>query len=220
MAANIPIVVDYTVGNQRAIIRLQKGYYNPSKAQTLFARLKEYDASGLTDEGIFRGNEWTSERKTIQISDPGVSRYRYPGSNAKHTEPFDKYPTIEQLRQDLLTRTNYQLNFMLYNSYTKNASLGWHSDKESNMVTQSPIISWSFGFPRRFRVRTKDDKHTILFDGWLESGDLLIMEQDCQELTEHCIWKLTKTELKHFGSVSDDQMFRINVTGRTMYVKN
>ena len=205
----IPIVVNHVVGNKRAIIRFQKGYYTPQQAEALFVQLKDYNTRGLTDGGIFRGKHWESERSTIQIADPGVPLYKYTGSRATATEPFADYPVMEQLRQELLTRTGYTLNFMLYNSYTKNATLGWHSDKEKNMIACSPIISWSFGFPRRFRVRTKDADHTILWNGWLESGDLLTMEEDCQELTEHCIWELTKTELKEIGDVAEDQMLML-----------
>jgi hypothetical protein len=204
----IPIIIDYVVNNKHAMIRLKKGYYDSIEASTLFNQLKNYDAHAINDGINFLGTTWESERKAIQIADSGVPLYDYPGSRATHTESFTNYPVIEQLRHDLLSRTGYQLNSMLYSSYTKNAMLDWSSDKD--IVARSPIISWSFGFPRRFCIRTKDNGHTMLFDDWLESGDLLILEGDCQELIEYCVPKLTETE--------NDQTFHINITGRT--VKN
>lgn len=213
----IPIVVNYVVGVERAIVRLQKGYYNMEQAGILFAELALYNTRGKIDGGLFYGKQWESERVTIQVADAGVPLYKYTGSRATSTESFDNYPTIQRIREDVRFRTGYDYNFALYNSYTKNAVLGWHSDKETNMVKCAPIISLSFGFPRRFRVRVKDS-HEILLDIWLESGDLLIMEEDCQKLTEHCVWNLTNKELNHFIGISDENMYRINLTGRTMIV--
>lgn len=213
----LTVVVNSVVGEKRAIIRLQKAYYNGEQAQALFTELTDYNTRGLIDGGLFRGKQWESERATIQVADAGVPLYKYTGSRPTKTEPFDYYPAIQRIRQDVRQRTGYDYNFTLYNSYTKDAVLGWHSDKEKNMVARSPIISLSFGFPRRFRVRAKES-HDILLDIWLEAGDLLIMEEDCQELTEHCVWNLTKKELEHFTGIPDEQMFRINLTGRTMVV--
>lgn len=213
----LTVVANHVVGNKRAIVRLQKGYYNVEEAQALFTELADYNTRGVIDGGLFRGKQWESERVTIQVADLGVPLYKYGGSRATKTEPFDDYPGIQRIRQDICTRTGYDYNFTLYNSYTKNTVLGWHSDKENNMVACSPIIILSFGFPRRFRVRAKDS-HDILLDIWLEAGDLLIMEEDCQELTEHCVWNLTKKEVEHFMGIPDEQMFRINLTGHTMVV--
>jgi hypothetical protein len=201
---------------QNASVRYEKEFFTPEDSIVLLKELRSYDEDGLNDGGTMYGVNWISGRKTIQISDPGVPVYKYTGSSAKHTEPIDKYPAIEKIRRILYDKTGIWFNFCLYNSYPLDSKLGWHSDNEKNMVSQSPIGSLSFGFKRRFRVRNTAT-HDILFDEFLESGSLLIMEDGCQSITEHCIWALTEKQMEDIkAEYSEEETFRINLTFRRM----
>jgi alkylated DNA repair dioxygenase AlkB len=91
-------------------------------------------------------------------------------------------------------------------------ALGWHSDDEADMVSGKPIASISLGDLRRFRVRSKADNE-VVWDRKLDHGSLVVMEGRCQELTQHCIWKLSETDVKE-GDVRFG--LRINLTFRVM----
>ena len=73
----IPIVVDFKHNGLRAVIRYTPLFYSSDETVSLFEQLRSYDGKGLLDGGVFRGNEWESERRTIQIADPGVPLYKY-----------------------------------------------------------------------------------------------------------------------------------------------
>jgi alkylated DNA repair dioxygenase AlkB len=220
---------------QHAVVRYDKTFFTPEEAAEFYKELRAYDRDGLNDGGNMYGVKWQSGRKTIQVSDPGVPVYKYTGSSAKKTEPFTNYPAIERIRDILLDRTGYMFNFCLYNSYPLDSKLGWHSDNEKNMlaryryfknvVAPSPIGSLSFGFKRRFRVRTIGDTpglgaRSSVLDEFLESGSFLIMEEGCQQLTEHCIWTLTEKQMEaikaEIGPGWEEETIRINLTYRMM----
>lgn len=199
-----------------AVVRYEKEFFTPSEASALLKELKAYDKDGLHDGGNMYGVRWQSGRKTIQVADPGVPVYKYTGSSATKTEPFDNYPTLKKIRATLYDRTGYWFNFCLYNSYPLDSKLGWHSDNEKNMVELSPIGSLSFGFERRFRVRMIDT-HEVVFDEFLDSGSLLLMESGCQKLTEHCIWSLTEKQIEDiYAKEWEEGTIRINLTFRMM----
>lgn len=204
---------------RHVVVRYENEFFSPEEAAELLVGLREYNVHGLNDGGNMYGVQWLSGRKTIQVSDPGVPVYKYTGSSAKHTEPFADYPILEYIRDILYKRTGYRFNFCLYNSYPLDSKLGWHSDAEKNMVDLSPIASLSFGFERRFRIR-KMEGHEVVFDKPLESGSLLLMEEGCQKITEHCIWPLTEKQMEEikasYGVDWEVETFRINLTYRMM----
>jgi len=223
----LPVVVDITKQYQtavaetggceivslKAIIKYETNFFSKTESASLLKRLCAYAKDGLHDKGNMYGVDWISDRKTIQIGDEGVPVYKYTGSSATETIRFERYPTIKSIREIVYERTGVWCNFCLYNHYISSAKLGWHSDNERNMVPRSPIVSFSFGFRRRFRVRDTET-HEIVFDDYLESGSILIMEEDCQALTEHCIEKLTKKETKALDE--NEENIRVNLTLRRM----
>ncbi len=213
----IPITIDLEKNvdgvDLRALVRYQRKFFSVTQSEILLKKLCAYGDHGLHDGGNMYGVEWESERKTIQVGDIGVSVYKYKGSSATETIRFENYPAIKYIRQIVYDRTGIWCNFCLYNHYTTRAKLGWHSDNEKNMVPRSPIVSFSFGFRRRFRVR-ETTAHEILFDDHLDSGSILVMDEDCQALTEHCIMELTKKETDALDE--NEENIRINLTLRQM----
>ena len=201
--------------------------YLDKKADDLYLDLVGWQSSAKQESGVMYGEMWTSERRTIQIADPGVRTYKYSGSSAGTTVGFQECQPVSEVRDALLKDTKVRYNFCLVNFYPvvftddetpdlqATPSLGWHSDDEKDMVPKAPIASISLGDVRRFRVRTKAG-HEIVWDHKLDHGSLVIMEGECQELTQHCIWKMSKTDVKD-GDVRFG--LRINLTFRVMKVE-
>jgi alkylated DNA repair dioxygenase AlkB len=83
-------------------------------------------------------------------------------------------------------------NSVLLNLYRNgNDSVAWHADDEPELGINPLIASVSFGQPRRFDVRHKQD-HKLKYSIELENGSLLIMKGDLQHNWEHQIPKSTK----------------------------
>jgi alkylated DNA repair dioxygenase AlkB len=210
-AVAFPKVID----SDGAIVRYAPHYIPPQKALEIFKRLKKYEGDADHAQGITpAGKPYIAERKTLQVSDVGVRAYKFNGATASETEPFSKYPEIQRLRTKVYEDTGDWCNFCLYNAYTPEAKLGWHSDSEKDMVEGSTIISLSFGDVRRFRIRRKDN-HNIVKELYLESGSLLTMEGECQKIMDHSVWDMTKKEL----DTSVVHGLRINLTFRVMKPK-
>lgn len=85
--------------------------------------------------------------------------------------------------------TQSSFNSCLLNLYRGGAdSLAWHSDNEPLYGPQPTIASVSFGTPRDFLLRRKDDR--LQKHCWtLGCGDLLIMQGSTQQFWEHSVPK-------------------------------
>ena len=206
----LPKVIDV----DGALVRYADHYIPEDEALTIFKKLRTHEdmarhATGYTP----KGTPYVSDRKSIQISDPGIRAYKFNGSTAIATESFDNFPIVKKLRSRIYQDTGIWSNFCLYTAYTPEAKLGWHSDSETDMLEGSTIVSLSFGDVRRFRVRQKSD-HSKVHDFYLKSGSLLTMEGTCQKIMDHCVWDIT---LKEEQSIVHG--LRINLTFRSMKPK-
>ena len=82
--------------------------------------------------------------------------------------------------------------------------MGWHSDDEKELGKNPTIGSVTFGYPRRFLYREKNN-HNNKFDIELKDGSLLLMKGDFQEKYQHSVPKTAK-------AVGE----RLNLTFRTI----
>jgi alkylated DNA repair dioxygenase AlkB len=93
-------------------------------------------------------------------------------------------------------------NCCLVNWYQPEHSIGLHSDDESEMDSEVPILSLSWGGPRRFLLRPKpkiletnnNQANSKVHELLLQSGDLVIMGGKCQEEFKHEVPKLRKMD--------------------------
>jgi hypothetical protein len=91
-------------------------------------------------------------------------------------------------------------NCCLMNWYHPEHHIGLHSDDESKMDLSVPIMSLSWGGPRRFVLRPKPHMHKAevlvspLYEVLLQDGDLLIMGGKCQQEFKHEVPKLRKKD--------------------------
>lgn len=88
-------------------------------------------------------------------------------------------------------------NCCLVNWYTPDHTIGLHSDDEPEMDTSWPILSLSWGGPRRFLLRPKSpaiQSVQAVHEFWLKDGDLFIMGGKCQDEFKHEIPKVRTTK--------------------------
>jgi alkylated DNA repair dioxygenase AlkB len=197
------------INQDGAVVRYDAGWIDSDRASILLDELKTYEPHAENAEGWIHGKYFVSERRTLQIADPGVRAYKFTGSTATEPEPFSNYPIISGLRDEIFTRLGVRCNFCLYNAYTPDAKLGWHSDSEEDMVPGSVIVSLSFGDVRRFRIRHKSTKK--ITDIYLNPGSILTMERKCQQVMDHCVWDINQKEMANIV-----HSLRINLTFRKM----
>ena len=223
-----------------AKVRTLSGWLSEKESMEIFHALKDFRDQGLADHGSMYGKAWISKRRSIQVTDPGVRLYAYNGASATKTERFEKFPFLTELRDRLNRELGFDsgdgFNFCLVNFYTPDASLGWHSDLESDMVKNAPVASVSLGCPRRFQFKLRENVARLLesddLDGGesakieslkaeakqtflLTSGYLLTMEGTCQSVLQHAILPMTKKELK-VALGTETKGVRVNLTFRMM----
>ncbi len=103
---------------------------------------------------------------------------------------------------------HYTFNGALVNFYENGAHyIGAHSDSESDLVKGAPILSFSFGSERTFRLKKKipaEEKDIFKIDFMTKNCSMIAMCGDCQKEYKH---EITKTA-KKVGP-------RINVTIRS-----
>ena len=149
---------------------------------------------------VMFGKEIITKRKVAFFSDPSIT-YRY-ASKTKIGLPWtDSLLTIKN-RVESITKESY--NACLLNLYHNGEeSMGWHSDNEKEIITNSSIASLSLGASRKFSFKHKETKETASIV--LASGSLLLMKGECQT---HWLHRLPPTK-----KTSEP---RINLTFRTI----
>jgi alkylated DNA repair dioxygenase AlkB len=94
----------------------------------------------------------------------------------------------------------YWYNACLVNWYKPEHSIGLHSDDEASMdhmVNNFPIVSLSWGGPRRFLLRPKPKTiHALqpVTELLVQSGDLIVMGGQCQVEFKHEVPRLRKCD--------------------------
>jgi len=152
---------------------------------------------------IMFGKEIITKRKVAFYSDPSIS-YRY-ASKTKIGLPWTK--TLINIKDRIESITKESYNACLLNLYHNGEeSMGWHSDNEKEIITNSSIASLSLGANRKFSFKHKVSKETISII--LENGSLLEMKGSVQTHWWHALLKSKK--------VTDG---RINLTFRQMHTQ-
>ncbi len=163
----------------------QAVYYGPvmtdSQASKAFKNLYE-TIEWQQDKGIMFGRPYVTRRKTAWYGD---HPYAYTYSSVTRTAlPWTK--VLKMLKQIVEEISAAPYNSCLLNFYHDgNDSMGWHSDDEKEIVSNSAIASLSLGAERRFvlRHKTSRQKHEIS----LQNGSVLVMEGACQTHWQHTL---------------------------------
>jgi alkylated DNA repair dioxygenase AlkB len=152
---------------------------------------------------IMFGKEIITKRKVAFFSDPSIS-YRY-ASKTKIGLPWTS--TLLTIKNVVESITKESYNACLLNLYHNGEeSMGWHSDNEKEIITNSSIASLSIGASRKFSFKHKETKETVSIE--LANGSLLEMKGGVQAHWWHALPKSKK--------VTDA---RINLTFRQMHTQ-
>ena len=152
---------------------------------------------------IMFGKEIVTKRKVAFFSDSSIS-YRY-ASKTKIGLPWTSTLLTIKNRVESITKESY--NACLLNLYHNGEeSMGWHSDNEKEIITNSSIASLSLGANRKFSFKHKLSKETVSIE--LENGSLLEMKGSVQTHWWHALLKSKK--------VTEG---RINLTFRQMHTQ-
>lgn len=109
---------------------------------------------------------------------------------------------IEYARENY---SEFNWDVALVNWYMSGSDyVSWHSDDESDLAEGAPILSFSFGGSRLFKVREKDN-HDNMRVYPTENNMCIIMMGDCQKECEHTV-TATKKQVNP----------RINITVRSL----
>jgi len=152
---------------------------------------------------IMFGKEIITKRKVALYSDPSIA-YRY-ASKTKIGLPWTS--TLLTIKNTIESITKESYNACLLNLYHNGEeSMGWHSDNEKEIITNSSIASLSLGASRKFSFKHKETKETVSIE--LANGSLLEMKGSVQTHWWHALLKSKK--------VTDA---RINLTFRQMHTQ-
>lgn len=139
------------------------------------------------------GKTFTPKRETAAYGDEGTS-YTYSGSK-RRAAPWT--PNLAFIRHEVENATGQTFNFVLCNLYRDGtASIGHHSDDESDLNPESCIASVSLGPGERdFALKPRKkyvDSGLLSTSLLLNSGSLLIMGGTTQTYFTHAVPKRAK----------------------------
>ena len=157
------------------------------------------DLPWRTDKIKMFGKEIPVPRLQNWFADKTATSYTYSGIKLTAVVFPD---WLNQLRENIQTRSNYPLNRALANYYRDgNDSMDWHADDEAELGPDPVIASLSLGAERTFQLRHNQTKEKVSIN--LPHGSLLVMGPKIQTFWKHRIAK-----------VRDLQEPRVNFTFR------
>ncbi len=168
-------------------------------AQNHFENLLR-EVNFVSDRVKIFGKIITTARQVAWFGDQEFN-YRYSGFDHHAVYWSETLKLIKQRVEDI---TQEKFNSCLVNLYHDGSeAMGWHSDDEKTIVTNSTIASVSFGATRRFLFKHKVSKELVEIN--LEPASLLLMSGEIQRNWLHSLPKMAKVKSP-----------RINLTFRKM----
>jgi alkylated DNA repair dioxygenase AlkB len=175
-----------TIINQDGIATYFGPVISMEENEYLFNQLLE-NIEWKNEVGIMFGKEFITKRKVAFYADNAIE-YTY---SSKTKKGIMWSPVLLKLKTLVESYTNAKYNACLLNLYHNGEeSMGWHSDDEKEIVTDSSIASLSIGVARRFSFKHKVTKEKI--DCLLESGSLIEMKGMIQKNWWHALPKSKK----------------------------
>lgn len=116
--------------------------------------------------------------------------YRFPVNNQSQYPmfSFDKYPTVEMIKNKLIELTNVPFNHAVVLLYRDgNDCIGFHKDKTLDLSTTSPIASISLGEERSYLLRDNIRCPTKSQEMILNHGSLLLLGPKTNEEWYHSV---------------------------------
>lgn len=161
-------------------------YLSTEYSQALFNHL-EKDINWTDIVIAPSGEKVKLNRKVAYIAD---RQKEYFYANLKfETENGIWTPLLKELKDNLNAQYNQKFNSVLLNFYPDGKSeIRWHSDKEFCLGDKPVIGCINLGATRKFWLQEKRE-NGAKWNIPLSSGDLLFMNENCQENLLHAILK-------------------------------
>ena len=141
------------------------------------------------------GKVFDQPRECCYIADENFP-YRYSGYSRKPLPWTKNLKELCKLLNDSIKQLypkHKNLNAVLCNKYRDGKDyIGFHSDDERDLVTNSFIASISIGASRDFIFKHKNTSEKIVIP--LNSGDLILMGENCQKNYKHSVPKRLKVK--------------------------
>lgn len=183
------------------VVEYYGAVFNADESKNYFSLLFN-DVEWKNDEVVIFGKHIITKRKVAWYADDEIE---YVYSNAKK-QGLAWTKTLFVIKQRIEELTGESFNACLLNLYHDgDEGMGWHSDNEKSIVTNSAIASISFGAERKFCLKHKESGEIV--SQILECGSLLVMKGETQKHWLHTLTKSKKVKSP-----------RINLTFRKMAV--
>lgn len=191
----------FIVDQEECLVTYLPRFITRDLSRQLFNELieqKDWTSDQIKTAGGFK----TSPRQTMSMGDDDCF-YTY---NEVIRKAIPYTPVVLQIKEQLEKYKGQKFNFVLINLYRNGDDyIGWHSDKEDDLVKGSMIASISTGAEREFYLRHRQrymeaqkikdrqeklksmKKETIKVK--LNSGSLLIMAGQTQKVYQHSVPK-------------------------------
>lgn len=165
-----------------AIVDYVPEFLSAEERRALRAELEQASASFDRDRVMMFGKPVDSPRLVRAFGDDGL-HYRYAGVD-RATAPW--LPRLRAVRDRLAALAGHPFNYALVNWYRDGDDyIGWHSDKEADLVAEASIASISLGAARPFLLRDRDGGKT--HEVVLADGSLLWMQGTTQQFYKHSL---------------------------------
>jgi alkylated DNA repair dioxygenase AlkB len=170
-----------------AEVVLYRDFFGQAEADTFFTRLTA-EVNWQPQEVKIFGKFVPVPRLVSWYGDPGTD-YSYTGITV-HPQPW--IAPLTEIKARLDTCAGVTFNSVLCNLYRDGKdSIGWHSDDEYELGTNPVVGSVSFGAPRVFHFRHKQDK-SLRTKVELSHGSFLLMRGPTQHCWSHQLPKTAK----------------------------
>lgn len=211
--------------NQHAFLQLFQTHPPNQHALQLYGKRvfeNRYSQMFVTDDSVGSTYKYSGTTRPCHVCDPQKDEEQFlldlcTISNILYSKMIENNIIIENTG----TTKNNPYNCCLVNWYQPHHHIGLHADDEKELNLSIPIISLSWGGPRRFLLRPKPTtknlsgvwkKNSTFYEICLKDGDLLLMGGKCQQEFKHEIPKVRKMD----GIVGP----RISWTIRSMYCQS
>jgi alkylated DNA repair dioxygenase AlkB len=170
-------------------VQYVEDFLTKDEANELFDRINEsVEIDWSRDVVNMFGRSIQSPRVVASVGEEGT-KYRYNG--AERVNSGWMVPKIKRMANRIGRYTGQRYNFCLINKYENGSDyIGYHSDKEKDIVEGSVIASVSLGATRRFNIKMIGGKIECALD--LQHGSLLLMGGDTQKHYKHSLPKTAK----------------------------
>jgi alkylated DNA repair dioxygenase AlkB len=170
-----------------AEVVLYRDFFGQAEADAFFTRLTA-EVNWQPQEVKIFGKFVPVPRLVSWYGDPGTD-YSYTGITV-HPQPW--IAPLTEIKARLDTCAGVTFNSVLCNLYRDGKdSIGWHSDDEYKLGTNPVVGSVSFGAPRVFHFRHKQDK-SLRTKVELSHGSFLLMRGPTQHCWSHQLPKTAK----------------------------